>query len=137
MNKLFIAEEQVMTKGFERQLKRYIKNIENKLVCPKSIKKDFILNFSSDVYEYAEISNTNDISQIITHFGTSDEVVNSMISSLSDDEIIRARKKERIVMLATVLSIIAAFAITIAFIFEVLKFTGGYEVTGFFENKFF
>lgn len=102
-----------MNKALEEKLSRYYKEILSAIPCERKKKAAFMSEFQAQIEEFTESSPDTDIEEIISVFGSPEEIAEGFIKELAGDEIKRKLSVKRILVffISAVLLIWAVFAV--------------------------
>ena len=97
----------------EKDIKKYIDEVEEYLVCIGKDKKNIIDEIRKSIYVYAEENGISDIKEVYDHFGTPEEIASQHLSTVDPKMIKKALSIKRAVIaaLAIIVSMVAAMII--------------------------
>lgn len=97
----------------EKDIKKYIDEVEEYLVCISKDKKNIIDEIRNSIYVYAEENGISDIKEVYDHFGTPEEIASQHLSTVDPKMIKKALSIKRIfaVAMAIIVSMVAAMII--------------------------
>lgn len=98
----------------EKEIEKYLSEIQNNLVGSNKAKKNIISEIEGLVYDYAEVKDVKDISDIYSHFGTPEEMAQTYLSQADPKKIAKAVKIKKAVIIGIIVALvmIAAFYIS-------------------------
>lgn len=107
----------------DKELKQYFKSIKYNLNCSNRLKVVFIKEFKNRVNDYLEDNPNANIEEIISFFGSAEEIANSFGN---DTEFYKNKAKKRFfIELGLVIVLIFCIAIASYFILTLLNDLGG------------
>lgn len=97
----------------EKDIEKYMRAVEEYLVCPKEQKEKVLSEIRNSIYVYAEEKGIADISEIYDRFGTPEEIASQALSTVDPKMIKKALSIKRAVIaaLAIIVSMVAAMII--------------------------
>ncbi len=97
----------------EKDIKKYIDEVEEYLVCIGKDKKNIIDEIRKSIYVYAEENGISDIGEVYDHFGTPEEIASQHLSAVDPKKIKKAVSIKRIftVAMAIIVSMVAVMII--------------------------
>ena len=97
----------------EKDIKKYIDEVEEYLVCISKDKKNIIDEIRNSIYVYAEENGISDIKEVYDHFGTPEEIASQHLSTVDPKKIKKAVSIKRVftVVMAIIVSVVAAMII--------------------------
>lgn len=97
----------------EKDIEKYMRAVEEYLVCPKEQKEKVLSEIRNSIYVYAEENGISDIGEVYDHFGTPEEIASQALSTVDPKMIKKALSIKRAVIaaLAIIVSIVAAMII--------------------------
>lgn len=98
----------------EKEIEKYISDVNSKLLCSKEKKKELIEDIRGAVFDFAEESSTKNIADIYKHFGTPEELAKAHMSELDPEKIKRKVNIRKVVIISIVMSMII-FVIALIF----------------------
>ncbi len=112
----------------EKDIKAYLTQTKDFLICDSKLKKSIIAEIEESIYEYAENNGISDISQIYERFGTPEETAKTYLSQAEPKKLKKAISTNRIIIsaLAIALTMFAVFLIAV-FIDAHIDFNGYFE----------
>ena len=107
----------------DKELKQYFKSIKNNLNCSNRLKLVFIKEFKNRVNDYLEDNPNANIEEIISFFGSAEEIANSF----GNDTVFYKKKAKKMLFIELGLVIVLILCIAIAsyFILTMLNDLGG------------
>lgn len=100
--------------AIEKEIEKYLSEIQNNLVGSNKAKKNIISEIEGFVYDYAEVKNVKDISDIYSHFGTPEEMASTYLSQSDPKKIVKAVKIKKAVVIGIIVALLM-FAFIIIF----------------------
>lgn len=97
----------------EKEIKKYLSEIKNNLVCSGKLKKDIIKEIETSVFEYAERKGIKDIAEVYNHFGTPEEVARTHLAQIDPKKIKKAVNVRKVVVIG-VITVIIMLAVYLA-----------------------
>lgn len=97
----------------EKDIEKYMRAVEEYLVCPKEQKEKVLSEIRNSIYVYAEEKGIADISETYDRFGTPEEIASQALSTVDPKMIKKALSIKRAVIaaLAIIVSMVAAMII--------------------------
>lgn len=97
----------------EKDIEKYMRAVEEYLVCPKEQKEKVLSEIRNSIYVYAEENGISDIGEVYDHFGTPEEIASQALSTVDPKMIKKALSIKRAVIaaLAIIVSMVAAMII--------------------------
>lgn len=97
----------------EKDIEKYMRAVEEYLVCPKEQKEKVLSEIRNSIYVYAEEKGIADISEIYDRFGTPEEIASQALSTVDPKMIkkVLSIKRAVIAALAIIVSMVAAMII--------------------------
>ena len=97
----------------EKDIEKYMRAVEEYLVCPKEQKEKVLSEIRNSIYVYAEENGISDIGEVYDHFGTPEEIASQALSTVDPKMIKKALSIKRAVIaaLAIIASMVAAMII--------------------------
>lgn len=97
----------------EKDIEKYMRAVEEYLVCPKEQKEKVLSEIRISIYVYAEEKGIADISEIYDRFGTPEEIASQALSTVDPKMIkkVLSIKRAVIAALAIIVSMVAAMII--------------------------
>ena len=84
----------------EKDIEKYMRAVEEYLVCPKEQKEKVLSEIRNSIYVYAEENGISDIGEVYDHFGTPEEIASQALSTVDPKMIKKALSIKRIVAIA-------------------------------------
>lgn len=123
------------TKSLDKQIDKYIKDVGSLILCDKKYKKDFIDSFREDLIRYYEMTEVDDVEQIIEHFGTPEHIA---LYYYDQNDLVKLAKhvstRKKIVISAIVFAILVLLVWAIAVTIMLVK-SNDY-ISGNYINEF-
>lgn len=121
----------------EKEIEKYLSEIQNNLICNSKAKKNIIEEISGSVYDFAEAKGINDISEIYEHFGTPEEMARTYLSQSDPKKIAKAVRIKKAVVIGVIVAILLfAISLIIAIIDSHRSNDGHYIDTVIETNEF-
>lgn len=97
----------------EKDIEKYMRAVEEYLVCLKEQKEKVLSEIRNSIYVYAEENGISDIAEIYDRFGTPEEIASQALSTVDPKMIKKALSIKRAVIaaLAIIVSMVAAMII--------------------------
>ena len=96
--------------------KEYYNAVKRNICCGSKNKSEFLDDFSDKLSDYIDENPKADIDELIKNFGSPEEIADSFMQTLDEDEIQKAvRKKKIIITIAVCCVILLAVAVTVTF----------------------
>lgn len=100
-----------MNNKLQKDIERYIKDINLHLLCSRSEKKKIISDLKETVFDYAESNNIENAQQIFDHFGSVQYVAESFNKTFNSNTVAKSINFKR----ATIASFLALVAVVTVF----------------------
>lgn len=102
-----------MSEASDIRLKKYFREIESVLLCPEKKKSVFINQLKADIDDYLSNSPDADMGEIISVFGTPEEIAAGFSGELSGAELKKRLSVKKAVLFAVLAALIiwAVFAV--------------------------
>lgn len=113
----------------EKDIKKYLSDISENLVCSKEQKAAILSDIEASVTEFAEQSGCNNIEAIYERFGTPQEIAKAQLSTVDPVTVKKAVSKKKAVIIALIIALVIFAAGVIAIVVENNK-EHGYIVEG-------
>lgn len=84
----------------EKDIEKYIDEVEEYLVCISKDKKDVLDEIRNSIYVYAEENGISDIAEIYDRFGTPEEIASQALSTVDPKKIKKALSIKRVFAIA-------------------------------------
>ena len=112
----------------EKEIEKYISEIESNLVCCGRLKKSLAKEIEGSVYDYAESRDIKDISEVYNHFGTPEEMARAYLSQVDPKKIRKAVNARKVVIIGVVVALmmLAVFFVSL-FIDAHITFDSSYN----------
>lgn len=110
-----------MNNDFNKELKKYFKEIKKKLNCKSYLKQGFIAQFKESLNEYIESHTEEELTMeiIYKHFGTPDVIAKSF-DDIEDLSALREKSKKYLIAQIISSIIIVIMSIVIAFLLVII-----------------
>lgn len=95
----------------EKEIEKYISDVNSHLLCSSKKKKEIIEDIRSAVLDFVENSGTENITDIYKHFGTPEELAKAHLIELDPKQI---KKKVNIRKVVIIVAIIVLFVFAVA-----------------------
>lgn len=89
----------------EKDIRNYISDVGRNLVCSGKLKKEIMNDIENSIYDYAENNGITDISQIISRFGSPEEVAQAHLSDTDPKKIKNATNIRKIIISAVLIAL--------------------------------
>lgn len=89
----------------EKDIRKYISDVGKNLVCSGKLKKQIMNDIENSIYDYAENNGITDISQIISRFGSPEEVAQAHLSDTDPKKIKNATNIRKIIISAVLIAL--------------------------------
>lgn len=100
----------------EKDIEKYMRAVEEYLVCPKEQKEKVFSEIRNSIYVYAEENGISDIGEVYDHFGTPEEIASQALSTVDPKMIKKALSIKRIVAIALT-AIVVSFIVFLVVMF--------------------
>lgn len=101
----------------ERDIEKYISDVNSHLLCSSKKKKEIIEDIRGAVLDFAENSGAGDITEIYKHFGSSEEFAKAHLAELDPRQIKKKTNMRKVLIVAVVVALaIFIVAMTIVII---------------------
>ena len=90
----------------EKEIEKYLSEIQNNLVGSNKAKKNIISEIEGFVYDYAEVKDVKNISDIYSHFGTPEEMARTYLSQADPKKIVKAVKIKKAVVIGVIVALL-------------------------------
>lgn len=94
----------------EKEIEKYLSEIQNNLVGNSKAKKNIIEEISGSVYDFAEAKGINDISEIYEHFGTPEEMAQTYLSQADPKKIAKAVRIKKAIVIGVIVALVLVAA---------------------------
>ena len=100
----------------EKDIEKYMRAVEEYLVCLKEQKEKVLSEIRNSIYVYAEEKGIADLSEIYDRFGTPEEIASQALSTVDPKMIKKALSIKRIVAIALT-AIVVSFIVFLVVMF--------------------
>lgn len=91
----------------DKDIKAYLNDIGKYLVCRKKQKKIILEDIEVSVRDYVENANIDNISEVISRFGSPEDIAKSYLSELGNpSEVRKSLDKKRVVIAGVVIALV-------------------------------
>lgn len=92
-------------KQFNKDLKKYIKDINSYLICDCGTRNKFIKDLKSDIDEYIERNSVTDFDSVYNHFGEPCNIAKGFLENADTKKIKRKMNITKVVMIAVIIAL--------------------------------
>ena len=100
----------------EKDIEKYMRAVEEYLVCPKEQKEKVLSEIRNSIYVYAEENGISDIGEVYDHFGTPEEIASQALSTVDPKIIKKALSIKRVFAIALT-AIVVSFIVFLVVMF--------------------
>ena len=119
----------------EKEIEKYLFEIQNNLVCSNKAKKNIISEIEGFVYDYAEVKGVTDISEIYEHFGTPEEMARTYLSQADPKKIAKAVRVKKAVIIGVIVALVMVAASLLISLMDAHKSHIGYVEKHYVETN--
>ena len=105
----------------EKDIEKYMRAVEDYLVCPKEQKDKVLSEIRNSIYVYAEENGISDIKEVYDHFGTPEEIASQALSTVDPKMIKKALSIKRIVAIALTAIVVSFIVFLVAMYMDAHK----------------
>lgn len=98
-----------------KEIKAYLKPAKRRLVCSRKSKDDFYRDILASAEEYLQLHPNASKEELCEYLGDSEALASGFMDSLPKSEIIRARRKSKLLLVGGI--VLAALILMLAFYF--------------------
>lgn len=109
----------------EKDIEKYMRAVEDYLVCPKEQKEKVLSEIRNSIYVYAEENGIADIKEVYEHFGTPEEIASQHLSAVDPKKIKKALDVKRAIITALAIIVLMVAAMIIIELIDSHKETHG------------
>ncbi|MDE5670800.1 MAG: hypothetical protein K2I14_04990 [Eubacterium sp.] len=95
-----------MDQQLKRDIKRYIKEINQNIICDFRTRKKFISDIKNSVYDFAESENAVTMDDICKHFGTPQQIAKEFLLNADVKQIKRRMNVTKIVLIGIIAALV-------------------------------
>lgn len=117
-----------MDKQLKRDIKRYIKEINQNMICDFRTRKKFISDIKNSVYDFAESENAVTMDDICKHFGTPQQIAKEFLLNADVKKIKRRMNFTKIVLIGIIVALVMWAAGLVYAIIDANYISDGYGV---------
>ena len=115
----------------DKDIKTYLDNIGKYLVCTKKQKKIILENIETSVRDYVENANVNDISEIVSRFGSPEDIAKSYLAEfVKPADVRKALNKKKVLVAGVVIALVIWLIVGFFAWFDAHNEGPGYIVEG-------
>ena len=92
--------------AINKDIEKYISDVGKNLVCAGKLKKQIMADLENEVYDYAESNGIGDISQIVSRFGSPQEIAQMHLADAEPQTIKNAVSVRRILVSAAIIAVV-------------------------------
>ena len=91
----------------DKDIKTYLDNIGKYLVCTKKQKKIILEDIETSVRDYVENANVNDISEVVSRFGSPEDIAKSYLAEfVKPADVRKAINKKKVLVAGVVIALV-------------------------------
>lgn len=105
----------------EKDIEKYIDEVEEYLVCISKDKKDVLDEIRNSIYVYAEENGISDIAEIYDRFGTPEEIASQALSTVDPKKIKKALSIKRVFAIALTALVVSFIVFLVALFIDAHK----------------
>ena len=95
-----------MDKQLKRDIKRYIKEIKQNIICDFRTRKKFISDIKNSIYDFAEKENAVTMDDIYKHFGSSQEIAKEFLLNADVKKIKKRMNFTKIILIGIIAALV-------------------------------
>ena len=116
-------------KKLNKDLKKYIKEINSYLICDCGTRNKFIRDLKSDIDEYIESNSVTDFDSVYDHFGAPRDIAKGFLETADTKKIKRKMNITRVALIAVIVALVMwGIGITMALIDAHQDYSGHGEI---------
>ena len=116
-------------KLLNKEVKKYIKDINSYLICDCSTRNKFIRDLKSDIDEYIEGNSVTDFDSVYNHFGEPRDIAKGFLENADTKKIKRKMDITKVALIAVIIALVMwGIGITAAWI-DAHESNTGYNIT--------
>ena len=109
----------------EKDIEKYMRAVEEYLVCLKEQKEKVLSEIRNSIYVYAEENGISDIGEVYDHFGTPEEIASQALSTVDPKMIKKALSIKRIVAIALTALVVSFIVFLVSMFMDAHKDNNG------------
>ena len=109
----------------EKDIEKYMRAVEEYLVCPKEQKDKVLSEIRNSIYVYAEENGISDIGEVYDHFGTPEEIASQHLSTVDPKKIKKALSIKRVFAIALTALVVSFIVFLVAMFMDAHKDNNG------------
>ena len=109
----------------EKDIEKYMRAVEDYLVCPKEQKDKVLSENRNSIYVYAEENGISDIGEVYDHFGTPEEIASQHLSTVDPKKIKKALSIKRVFAIALTALVVSFIVFLVAMFMDAHKDNNG------------
>lgn len=109
----------------EKDIEKYMRAVEEYLVCPKEQKEKVLSEIRNSIYVYAEENGISDIAEIYDRFGTPEEIASQALSTVDPKMIKKALSIKRVFAIALTAIVVSFIVFLVAMYMDAHKDNNG------------
>ena len=109
----------------EKDIEKYMRAVEDYLVCPKEQKDKVLSEIRNSIYVYAEENGISDIGEVYDHFGTPEEIASQHLSTVDPKKIKKALSIKRVFAIALTALVVSFIVFLVAMYMDAHKDNNG------------
>ena len=109
----------------EKDIEKYMRAVEEYLVCPKEQKEKVLSEIRNSIYVYAEENGISDIGEVYDHFGTPEEIASQALSTVDPKMIKKALSIKRVFAIALTAIVVSFIVFLVAMYMDAHKDNNG------------
>lgn len=109
----------------EKDIEKYMRAVEDYLVCPKEQKDKVLSEIRNSIYVYAEENGISDIGEVYDHFGTPEEIASQHLSTVDPKKIKKALSIKRVFAIALTALVVSFIVFLVAMFMDAHKDNNG------------
>lgn len=117
-----------MDKQLKRDIKRYIKEIKQNIICDFRTRKKFISDIKNSIYDFAESANAVTMDDIYKHFGKPQEIAKEFLLNADVKKIKKRMNVTKIVLIGIIAALVMWAAGLVYAIIDANVIHSGYYV---------
>ena len=109
----------------EKDIEKYMRAVEDYLVCPKEQKDKVLSEIRNSIYVYAEENGISDIGEVYDRFGTPEEIASQHLSTVDPKKIKKALSIKRVFAIALTALVVSFIVFLVAMFMDAHKDNNG------------